>query len=416
MNHKTENNTLPDIKQSFWQLAVIQLAGIASLPVLASSVLISQTTNFIDAITTIALANIILWIIRFGIISMSHKDRKSTLDISREYFGTIGSYFIAVLLLASTLAWFVAQTTLASNALTFLIPINVGEGVDRFVQTSVALGIISTLLCMEGIVALRWLATLIYPFLLIAFLGVLFTTPKQILSIEPVSITFSLLPLALGTNLGITADLPTFFRHSKSWKDSVNALTILQLVSLIIGIAGLFLGSAISPWLEDGSAESFIAVGHGQKSFLVALIFISVICANVSNVYSASVGWEVVAPTLAGRKEYLILGFGLTIIFILVAHIFSMHSLLDITDASLINLALVLVLGYVIYLLTGRAPKIREQMIYLFAWLVATTLNILQFSELFAVNHSSLFIAILAILCTIVSGFTIKKLLTRTKA
>ncbi len=63
---------------------------------------------------------------------------------------------------------------------------------------------------------------------------------------------------------------------------------------------------------------------------LIVFVFLSVICANVANVYSASVGWEVLAPSaLVGRKEYLILGLGLTVIFIFVSNLFSVELLLN---------------------------------------------------------------------------------------
>ncbi len=406
-------HTLPDTHQSSLQLAVIQLTGIISLPVLASSVLIRHLTNFTDAVVTVVLANVILWVIRYGIISMSYKGRKSALDIAQDYLGNIGGYFIGALLLASTLAWFIVETTLASNVLTQLIPLNTGEGVNRFIQTSVVLGILSTLFCMEGIVVLRLLAVFSFPILILVFIGVLFTSPLQTISSETVGISLMGLSIALGTSLGITVDLPTFFRHSRSWKTSINALTIIQLVSLAISIAGLFLGPVISPWLESQEGINFAASSTAQKIFIIILIFVSVVCANVSNVYSSSVGWEIIAPIFAGRKEYLILGLGLTTIYILVANIFSMHSLLDTTDNALVNLCLVLVLAYVLSLLFRRSPSSLEKGTYFFAWLISTTLNILQFCGIMTTKYPPILIGVLAILAVVILGLSVSNVLKR---
>ncbi|MDE3045856.1 MAG: hypothetical protein KGJ02_04345 [Verrucomicrobiota bacterium] len=109
-------------------------------------------------------------------------------------------------------------------------------------------------------------------------------------------------------------------------------------------------------------------------------VFFSVICTNVANVYSASVGWEMVAPqALVGRKEYLILGLGLTTIFILVSDVFSPELLLHIADYSLVNLCLVLILGFLMRKSMRSAPGKFEQWCYFSAWLTATATNALQF-------------------------------------
>ncbi len=401
---KAKHHELPDTQQTPLQLAVIQLTGIISLPVLASSVILRHLTNFTDALVTIIVANIVLWIIRYGILSMSYKGRKSALDISKDYLGHGGGYFIGLLLLASTLAWFVAETTLASNALTQLIPINTGEGVDRFIQTSVVLGIVSTLFCMEGIVVLRKLATYSFPLVMLAFIGILLTTEHHPIEAHTPAITLIGLSLSLGSSLGITVDLPTFFRHSRSWRTSMHALTIIQLISLGISIGGLFLEPALGPWLEAHDGVVYSSTGIMQKIFLVALIFVSVICANVSNVYSSSVGWEIVAPVLAGRKEYLILGLGLTTVYITVANIFSFHSLLELTDNSLVNLCLVLVIAYVLHLLLRRPASHIEKIIYFFAWLIATVINTLQFFHQFAPKFPPIFLGLATIAAVLLFG------------
>src|SRR5579871_1435695 len=97
--------TLPDQNQNVWELSAIQLCGWTSLPIIATSVLILEHNTFYGAVLTIIVGNAILWFIRLGIILMSHRNRQSALDVSRSYLGSIGGYFIGVLLLVSTLAW-----------------------------------------------------------------------------------------------------------------------------------------------------------------------------------------------------------------------------------------------------------------------------------------------------------------------
>ena len=407
---------LPDKHQSFWQLASIQLSGWTSLPILATSVLILQENSFYGAILTILVGNAILWFIRLAIIAMSYKNRQSTLDISRDYLGVIGWYCIAALCLVATLAWFIAQTTAASTAMTRLIAFDEGPGIDQFIQMSVLLGVISTLLCMEGIVVLRKLCTWVFPFLLIAFVIVIFTLPFHLPEPGIAALSLSGLTLVLGTNLGMTSDLPTFFRHSKSLQTSITALTVIQLVSLGVALLSLLFGSIITSAFQI-DAPAVLSSGNSLlRIALIGLIFLSVICANVANVYSASVGWEVIAPrSLVGRKEYLILGLGLTTLFILISNVFSMHFLLESCDSSLVNLCIVLTLGYLISRFTRRPPSSYEQRSYFFAWFLSTLINTLHYAHLAKIDASPLTLSTGIILSVLFLSFVAMALSKRAK-
>jgi purine-cytosine permease-like protein len=235
----------------------------------------------------------------------------------------------------------------------------------------------------------------------------LITIPIEFATVGKNEISLQGLALVLGTNLGITADLPTFFRHSASWKSSVRALTIIQILTFLLGVGALFFGSLIHPWL--GVKEGADFENTLLKSSLIIIVFVSVICANVSNVYSASVGWELVAPVLAGRKEYLILGLGLTIIFILISNIFSMDTLLETTDVCLVNLSLVLILSFIIRKFEHKPPDLFEKSIYFAAWFVASLVNILQFVDVIP-NHTTLPIGTGIIVGILILGMGMRKI------
>ncbi|NGX63832.1 MAG: hypothetical protein KR126chlam6_01248 [Candidatus Anoxychlamydiales bacterium] len=392
---------LPDLKQSWWQLAAIQLTGVTSLPILIGSILIINNSNFISAILTLILANVLLWIIRLLIINMTFKGRKSAIDISRDYFGRFGSYFIAVLLLLSTLAWFIMQTTLASNALSYLIPIETNIGVNRFMQIGVLIGIFSTLFCMNGIKIIKWVSVISLPLLFFAFIGMIFGSDHALPEKTSTGISISGLPIILTTSLGITIDIPTFFRHSKTKRDSINAITVIQILSFLIGFGGIFLGSLIEPWFGIKTNGALLSTGLLLKSSLIVFIFVSAIGANISNVYSSSVGWEIIAPILAGIKEYLILGLGLTIGFILISNIISMELLANLTDYSLVNLSFVLILGYIWSLIIKRSPNTQEKLTYFIAWILSTTINVLQLFKVILEKISPLLVGFILVTLTL---------------
>ncbi len=333
-------------------------------------------------------------VIRLGIIAMGYKKRQSTLDIARDYLGKTGSYFIAMLLLLSTLFWFITQTTTGSFSITHLLHIEESAKINQFMQVGVLLGTLSTLFCMGGIVLLRKLSMVAFPILAVAFVMILFALPDSSPAHNNHSLSLAGLTLVLATNLGITADLPTFFRHSRSWQTSVKALTLVQLVSIVIGICGLYFGSIITQGLEVNEA-SIHAAGNGALTIpLICFIFLSVICTNVANVYSASVGWELIAPkNLVGKKEYFILGLGLTTIFILVAGLIPTDLLLRIFDSSLVNLCIVLVIAYMIRERRRQLPDQFGQTSYFTAWLLSSVINALQFSHVVLTDKSTVLIS-----------------------
>jgi hypothetical protein len=232
------------------------------------------------------------------------------------------------------------------------------------------------------------------------FVAILFVLPDRTLQHNPLSLAG--LTLVLATNLGITSDFPTFFRHSKSLQTSVTALTLVQLLSIALGIGSLYFGSIIAHGLEI-SRETIHATDHEMlKIPLICFIFLSVICANVANVYSASVGWELVAPkSLVGRKEYFILGLGLTTVFILVSGLFSLGLFLKASDSSLVNLCIVLVLGYIIGKQRQRLPNRFKRSSYFIAWLLASLVNILQCVGLLFTGYSTVLVGFIIIILVI---------------
>lgn len=388
---------LVDKNQSFWDLATIQLTGLTSLPLLATSVLIIKTNTILSSILTLILSNLILWLFRYIIILMSHKNRKNTIEIIQDYLGDIGKYVSSVVVLAATLAWFCGQTTIGINAIISLFQLENKLTTNLFIQGSIIMGIISTFFCTGGIIWLKRLSLICFPIMVVALFIVFFLVPHDMKTGTATGISIPGLMLSLGSSLGVTVDLPTFFRHSRSKKESLKALGIIQIFSLILSIIALYLGSIILPW-EGLNEISFLTDGnHFLSISLFLLIFLSVICANVSNVYAGSVGWEVWAPkSLVGKQEYLLIGLGLTAIFIFFANMIPLSLLLEKTDSALVNICIVLIIGYLICLFTRTKPNLLDKYIYFLAWLVSVTYNLITHDESALLELSIIIIIIAA--------------------
>jgi purine-cytosine permease-like protein len=143
------------------------------------------------------------------------------------------------------------------------------------------------------------------------------------------------------------------------------------------------------------------AGGDVLRLCLVGFLFLSTICANVSNVYSASVGWELMAPkALVGKKEYFILGLVLTTIYILAWDVGAeKHIFLRICDDALVNLAFVLILGFAMSRRQKRAPNHFEQGSYFAAWLLASLVNGLQTTNGVLASLSTLLVGAVVVAC-----------------
>lgn len=362
-------------KQSAFSLSAIQITGAISLPVLNASIHLSHEFGFVASLWILLFSSLLIWLLSYAIISMTANTTKNTLENTHDYLGHMGTYLVAFTLLTATIASFVLQTNDATLVVLRMLPITSAYHVNTFIQIGVGFGVISTLASMEGMKSLRWVALIFFPLLLTAFLIFLLFIPRNL---SPVSITsnFSLysLVIALAVSLSVAVDYPTFFRHSLSKRSSLLAISLIQIISFLIGIGGLYLGkyidlkTHISGWHAVFSTQLFL-----QILFLI-LIIISCLCVNMVNIYSASIAWEVVVPILAGRKEYTILGLGLTSAFVLITYLIPMHLMLKITEIILSNLCLVLVIGYLGKLWNRGVIAQSDKVIYCLAWVTGSSI------------------------------------------
>ncbi len=374
----TPEANLTDTKQSFWHLSAIQLTSLISIPVLSTSLVLIQKNSFLDALATIILSNLILWIIRYAIIKMSYNKRKSAIDLAKEYLGEWGSRLAGLVFLVSAILWFNRQAEFSSRSLLYLWPFNEGPKIDLYTQYSIIVGCLSTIFCAFGIKLIKWLSLISFPCLLASFISIFAIIPHNIPFQKFSGVSISGLVLILGVNLALTVDLPTFFRHSRSKQDTFKALTLIQLISLILSVCALYFGSII---IENPELIVQIKNINSHKHLLSKislpiLILISTICANVFNIYACSVGWEVLVPKrfskfLLGSKEYAILGLSLTAIFISPLKINHLDAPIEWIDNAEVSLCFVFIVGWIIRVLQKRRPILFEKCIYVSSWIAS---------------------------------------------
>ena len=368
-------------KQSAVTLTAVQVTGATSLPVLYSAVHLYHQYGFLFALLLLLAVNILTWCAALGIVSMTAGTTKNTLENSRETIGFFGGYIVALILIFSTIAWFVLQTNLATEIIRAIFSYKNFHHINTFIQIGVGLGIVSTLVSMEGIIGLRWTTLISFPLIILSFILLLSFLPDRPTQIPTNHTTLLGLVIAIGASLSIAVDYPTFFQHSRSKKSSLVAITAIQVITFLIGVGGLFLGRYITDTTHLAGWEPLLGGHLTFKILFLILVVFSCICANAVNIYSASIGWEVIVPIFAGRKEYTILGLGLTSAFVLMTHILPMHYLRVITEISLSNLCLVLIIGYLSRLWSHvKLPRF-DQSIYLLSWLIGTVFSLIALQQ-----------------------------------
>ena len=366
-----------EVKQSAYSLTAIQVTGATSLPVLNSSIQLFHQYGLATAFWILFFGNIVIWLFAFSIVQMSANTTKNTLDNVRDYLGSTGSWTVGIVLLISTLAYYVTQTNLTTEIILSLFPFKEGYAINQFFQFGVVLGIVSVLSIMPGINGLRWLATIAFPIIMLAFLGLLFFIPSS----NPLTVTIlpslGSIAIALGTSLSVAVDYPTFFQHSKSKKSSIIAVTAIQIITFLIGIGGLYLGQYIGATHNLSGWDVVINDALFVKILFFLMVVLSCLCVNTVNVYSASIAWELIAPKiLLGKKEYTILGLGLTSFFILTTGILSVEFLLTLTAGPLTNLCFILVCGYLGKLIVGELEA-RDKLIFFIGWLIGSAITVI---------------------------------------
>ena len=371
-------------KQSALTLTAVQVAGATSLPVLHAAVHLYHQYGFLIAFFVLLLVNILTWCAALGIVSMTAGTTKNTLENARDTIGFFGGYLVALILIFSTIAWFVLQTNLATEIIRTLFSYHDFDHINTFIQIGVGLGILSTLVSMEGIIGLRWTTLISFPLILLSFILLLSFLPAKPMHLMENPASYLGLVISLGASLSIAVDYPTFFQFSRSKRSSLVAISAIQVITFLIGVGGLFLGRYVGNTSDFAGWQSLLSGPMAFRVCFFILVLLSCLCVNAVNIFSASIGWEVVVPILAGRKEYTILGLGLTSAFVLMTQLLPMHYLRIITEISLSSLCLVLIVGYLSRLSIRGHLKVWDQWVYFFAWLFGTICSLvaLQFKNI----------------------------------
>ncbi|MES2121300.1 MAG: hypothetical protein V4492_00810 [Chlamydiota bacterium] len=340
--------------QNFFQLASIQSASLGLSVIIIGKQLATQYGPG-TAICSIAIGNLILWLIGISIISMPEGARASAIDNMKTYFGKTGGWIAALIFMASILNWFAYQINFSLSSINTLSTLNFHLTKTLGVRIGAALGLIAALLSIGGIRLIRQITMIGLPLLLAYHFYAL-----SISTISSTTITWGIsLPAVLTAILILlpgVINYPTFFRHSRSKAHSFLALTLLTILISFFQISTI--------WIDCAPVQG---LNFYTLSLPLFIIFTLTTC-NLLNIYLVSACWETIAPKFGGAKGYAIIGLFGTLTYTFVQITTPVQLFQNLTNAYIANFGIVLLLTYLMRLLVRNkiSPSIKN--INLAAW------------------------------------------------
>jgi hypothetical protein len=363
-----------DAHQNFWQLTSIQVASMGVPGILLGSQVANQY-GVGPAIGAICIGNLVLWLMGLVIISMSAMDRVDSIVNVRRRLGRVCAFSVALMLILAFLIWIVFQIKISVDIFDGMFRIETNHPGGQTVRVGAALGLMAALLAVGGIRAIKWINVICLPLLFIWQLYSLVMAGRD--GIVGPFWGFLLEPIILIVlyNLVGTVTLPNFFRHSRSLPDSFLALTLMAFLNCFFQISSIWIGFNKFMNLLQHSGSIVLTV-------FVVMVVLLTLCNVVVNIYFASASWEAIVPRFEGPKEYAIIGLFGTAAYIFLQISPPMMVIVELTSDFVSNLALVLMLSYLVQLVVKYKPYTFGKWVGSASWVVgcvyATILKIQQ--------------------------------------
>jgi len=277
-----------DYSQNFWHLTCIQTAS-WGLPGLMASVFLKNTFGAGTVILSSLIANLILWLTGFTIVSMAFKEKRNAIENAEAYIGEFGAKLVAIISLFVFPAWYVVQIHVST--VSFSTALNGDHSPHIFLANiyGIILGVIIAFLALGKTIRLiRRLNTFVFPLVVIYYLYGLISS--GLISEFPEDFVISWLCITVFISAGFSGmvNLPTFFRHARSKYDCYIALTLITLIYIFFEISSMwispdFLYGVMFKLPISPSLMQSLMVGIANISISIIFLF----CANLVNIYFA---------------------------------------------------------------------------------------------------------------------------------
>lgn len=279
-------------KQSWKQLASVQIGGAICLPLLLVGYELAKQGHPLTMLCAIFWGNLLLFGLAVIAGWMSHKRTFTTAEYASFYFGSSGRIFFALILALSMLGWFAIQTQCMGQDVYHLVHAFTHEvSVQEIFWKQVFSFLLAVLMiggAFWGLNFLTNMANLCIPLLLATIGYAVYAVGAWDLHLTD---TFSFwdgkgVSLVLASSMAATIDLPSFYRHADHPKAALWASITNYLIAMpFVQIAGMWLyyGTQAVTMSEALASPSSIT----WKVWVVIFMLLAGWTTNNVNLYSA---------------------------------------------------------------------------------------------------------------------------------
>ncbi len=366
------SHVVNDRKQKFWVLAAIQ-ASAMGLPVMLVGGKVAKTYGVVNAIFSVIIGNLILWLLSLCLISMSSFKRFNAIENIKNYLGKIGSNAAASILIVAFMLWFSLQLDSAVHSLEVVYPSMLRGQVVSIIGACI--GITVSIVSMGGIKSIKLICIASLPYLFIFSLFVLLYSPAVAPVPQSKSFSFFSIVYVVMTFFPGRVNIPTFFRHSRSRADSIMGLAVMTALVCFFESFTIYYGLSTPEELflnlTSKSSSSIVLF------FVTIYILLSVLCINLANIYYASAIWEAISPSAHINFWYLSIGILGTVAFVLSPLDSRIVFLEQLTTNLIGSLGMILLFAFLIRIVVQHRPRKHEQYINLICWVVGAVSSLI---------------------------------------
>jgi hypothetical protein len=376
---------------NFFQLSSILSASLGLSAVIVGKTLATQHGAG-TAICSLAIGNLILWLIATAIITMVDKTDATAIDNIKSYLSAYGGIPIALIFMMAFLGWYASQIDFSIKALNGLNLYQSEAQQGMLIRVGAVLGLFSAMLAMGGIHLLRVIAVCAFPAIFLYYLYTIVTSSHSVSFAGTWGISFQGIVAAILVILPGVINFPTVFRHSRSKAHSFLSLTLFTI------LITSFEASTI--WMDLSATRSIL-----QETTLIIFIISILTLTNLMNVYMASASWASIIPKFGSSKGFAIIGLLGTLFYTFIQISAPMQFLQNLTNAYIAVLGIVLLIAYLLRILLKHRPRPFEKMINLTTWLVGCVAATIYEWQHFLEGVSSLLagvsVSLLFLLCVL---------------
>lgn len=361
--------------QNFYHLACIQSSCLGLSGIILGKKL-ATVYGAGTAICSIALGNLILWLVAISVISMADREKRNAIDNIKEYLGKYGGVIASLILMVAVLNWYAYQITFSMQAINDLIQGGVQGGM--LIRIGAALGMLCALLALGGIHLLRKITVFSLPVLVCYHCYAIIASDLTITTEGTWGLSFTAVTTSVLILVPGVINLPTFFRHSRSREHSFLALTLMTILITFFEVTTIWINIPFSFQL-------------GNTVVLAAFIIVILTYCNLMNIYLASASWETFSSRFGEPKGFAIIGLFGTLTYTFVQISTPVQLLQDLTNAYIATLGIVLLLAYLTRLIVRDRPRAFEKTINITTWLFGCLIATLYEVKYFLKGTDALF-------------------------